>query len=238
MQPWFYPVVKYCFNAICFTRFIFVNSVIVSSNISCNDLSWNFIVMYVWYFVSWNSISVQGAIWPSLSPCTVINPILLTYLLPLILFWDVIHSFHWKPSFWWSWWDIAVGTVSWMSIPLLCQQKAKIFISVHYDIANSHRIYKFRNFNAEWVQILPPPPPPPHEKTKQKQPWNKLYNTKLILEFWTNKLTRFHHPSPVIFRLVYTYTVFLQFHWYLNSYFFLYYSMLYSHVLIVMIVSL
>ena len=29
-----------------------------------------------------------------------------------------------------------------------------------------------------------------------------------------------------------TYTVFLQFHWYLNSYFFLYYLMLYSHVLI------
>ena len=40
IQPCFYPVVKYCFNAICFTRFIFVNSVIVSSNISCNDLSW------------------------------------------------------------------------------------------------------------------------------------------------------------------------------------------------------
>ena len=47
-----YPVVKYCFNAICFTPFIFVNSVIVSSNISCNDLSWDFIVMYVWYFVT------------------------------------------------------------------------------------------------------------------------------------------------------------------------------------------
>ena len=30
------------------------------------------------YFVSWNSISVYGAIWPSMSPCTVINPILLT----------------------------------------------------------------------------------------------------------------------------------------------------------------
>ena len=44
--------VKYCFIAICFTRFIFVNSVIVSSNISCNDLSWDFIVIYVWYFVS------------------------------------------------------------------------------------------------------------------------------------------------------------------------------------------
>ena len=81
IQPWFYPVVKYCFDAICFTSFIFVNGVIVSSNISCNDLSWNFIVMYVWYFVSWNSISVYGAIWPSLSPGTVINPILLTYLL-------------------------------------------------------------------------------------------------------------------------------------------------------------
>ena len=81
IQPWFYPVVKYCFNAICFTRFICVNSVVVSSNISCNDLSWDFIVMYFWYFASWNSMSVSGAIWPSLSPCTVINPILLTYLL-------------------------------------------------------------------------------------------------------------------------------------------------------------
>ena len=58
IQPWFYPVVKYCFNAIYFTRFIFVNSVIVSSNFSCNDVSWDFIVIYVWYFVSWNSISV------------------------------------------------------------------------------------------------------------------------------------------------------------------------------------
>ena len=37
IQPWFYPVVKYCFNAICFTHSIFVNSVIVSSNISCSD---------------------------------------------------------------------------------------------------------------------------------------------------------------------------------------------------------
>ena len=81
MQPWFYPVVKYCFNAICFTRFIFVNSVIVSSIISCNDLYQDFSIMYIWYFVSRNSISVLGAIWPSLSPCTVINPILLTYLL-------------------------------------------------------------------------------------------------------------------------------------------------------------
>ena len=78
IQPWFYPVVKYCFNAICFTRFIFV---IVSSIISCNDLYQDFIIMYVWYFVSRNSISVLGAIWPSLSPCTVINSILLTYLL-------------------------------------------------------------------------------------------------------------------------------------------------------------
>ena len=25
---------------------------IVSSNISCNDLSWDFIIMYVWYFAS------------------------------------------------------------------------------------------------------------------------------------------------------------------------------------------
>ena len=77
IQPWFYHVVKYCFNAIYFTSFIFVNSIIVSSNISCNDLSWDFIVIYVWYFVNWNSISVQGAIWSSLSPCTVIKPILL-----------------------------------------------------------------------------------------------------------------------------------------------------------------
>ena len=83
IQPWFYPVVKYCFNAIYFTPFIFVNSVIVSSNISCNDLPWDFIVIYVWYFVGWNSICVLGAIWPSLSPCTVINPILLAYLLTL-----------------------------------------------------------------------------------------------------------------------------------------------------------
>ena len=66
---------KYCFNAIYFTRFISVNSVIVSSIISCNDLYQDFIIMYVWYFVSRNSISVLGAIWPSLSPCTVINPI-------------------------------------------------------------------------------------------------------------------------------------------------------------------
>ena len=81
IQPWFYPVVKYCFNAIYFTCFIFVNSVIVSSIISCNDLYQDFIIMYVWYFVSRNSISVLGAIWPSLSPYTLINPILLTYLL-------------------------------------------------------------------------------------------------------------------------------------------------------------
>ena len=47
-----YPVVKYCLNAICFTCFVFVNSVIVSSNIGCNDLSWDFIIMYVWYFAS------------------------------------------------------------------------------------------------------------------------------------------------------------------------------------------
>ena len=47
MQPWFYPVVKYCFNAICFPRFIFVNSVIVSLIISCNDLYQDFIIMYV-----------------------------------------------------------------------------------------------------------------------------------------------------------------------------------------------
>ena len=52
IQPCFYPVVKYCFNAICFTRFIFVNSVIVSSIISCNDLYQDFIIMYIWYFVS------------------------------------------------------------------------------------------------------------------------------------------------------------------------------------------
>ena len=89
MQPWFYPVVKYCFNAICFTRSIFVNSVIVSSIISCNDLYQDFIIMSVWYFVSRNSISVLGAIWPSLSPCTVINPILLTYLSKLG--WKLIH---------------------------------------------------------------------------------------------------------------------------------------------------
>ena len=81
IQPWFYPGVKY-FNAICFMCFIFVNSVIVSSIITCNDLYQNFIIMYVWYFVSRNSISVLGAIWPSLSPCTVINPILLTYSYP------------------------------------------------------------------------------------------------------------------------------------------------------------
>ena len=67
------------FNAICFTCFVFVNSVIVSSIISCNDLYQSFIIMYLWYFVSRNSISVLGAIWPSLSPCTVINPIFLTY---------------------------------------------------------------------------------------------------------------------------------------------------------------
>ena len=81
MQPWFYPVVKYDFNAICFPRFIFVNSVIVSSIISCNDLYQDFIITYVWYFVSRNSISVLGAIWPLSNPCTVINSILLTYLL-------------------------------------------------------------------------------------------------------------------------------------------------------------
>ena len=96
----------------------------------------------------------------------------ITYLLTAfdsVLGCDPFLTFHWKPSFWWSCWDIAVGTVSWKSIPLLCQHKAKIFISMHYDIANSHRIYKFRNFNAEWVQILPspppPPPPPPHTHT-------------------------------------------------------------------------
>ena len=80
IQPWFHPVAKYCFNVICFTRFIFVNSVIVSSIISFNNLYQDFIIMYVWYFVSRNSISVLGAIWPSLSPCTIIIPILLTYL--------------------------------------------------------------------------------------------------------------------------------------------------------------
>ena len=90
VQPWFYPVVKYCFNAICFTRFIFVNSVIVSSYISCNDLSWDFIVMYVWCFVGWNSISASGAILPSLSPCIVVNPILLTYL----FMWVIIKQLH------------------------------------------------------------------------------------------------------------------------------------------------
>ena len=90
VQPWFYPVVKYCFDAICFTRFIFVNSVIVSSYISCNDLSWDIIVMYVWCFVSWNSLSASGAILPSLSPCTVVNLILPTYL----LMWVIIKQFH------------------------------------------------------------------------------------------------------------------------------------------------
>ena len=77
---------KYCFNAIYFTGFIFVNSVVVSSIISCNNLYQDFIIMYVWYFVSRNSISVLGAIWPSLSPCTVINPILLTYQLDHIVY--------------------------------------------------------------------------------------------------------------------------------------------------------
>ena len=39
--------------------FIFVNnSVIVSSIIICNDLYQDFIIMYVWYFVSRYSISV------------------------------------------------------------------------------------------------------------------------------------------------------------------------------------
>ena len=74
-------LVSYCFNTICFTCLIFVNSVIVSSIISCNDLYQDFIMMYVWYFVIRNSLSVLGAIWPSLSPCTVINPTLLTYQL-------------------------------------------------------------------------------------------------------------------------------------------------------------
>ena len=37
-----------------FTCFIFVNSIIVSSNISGNDLYQDFIIMYVWYFVSRN----------------------------------------------------------------------------------------------------------------------------------------------------------------------------------------
>ena len=46
------------FNAICFMCFIFVNSVIVSSNISCNDLYQDFILMFVWYFLSRNSMSV------------------------------------------------------------------------------------------------------------------------------------------------------------------------------------
>ena len=108
IQPWFYTVVKYCCNAIYFTRFIFVNSVIVSSIISCNDLYQDFIIMYVWYFVSRNSISVLSAIWPSLSPCTVINPILLTCLLGcqwfhhcrlvclLHLAFDRISSFVWE----------------------------------------------------------------------------------------------------------------------------------------------
>ena len=58
IKPWFYPVVKYWFDVICFTCFIFVSSVKVSSNISCNDLYKDFIIMYVWYFVSWNSIFV------------------------------------------------------------------------------------------------------------------------------------------------------------------------------------
>ena len=45
MQPWFYPIVKFCFNAICFTRFIFVNSVIVYSIISCNNLYQDFVIV-------------------------------------------------------------------------------------------------------------------------------------------------------------------------------------------------
>ena len=40
----------------------------------------------MWIYDQWGSFALnldqfQGAIWPSLSPCTIINPILLTYLL-------------------------------------------------------------------------------------------------------------------------------------------------------------
>ena len=58
IQPWFILLWN-IFNAICFMCFILVNSVIVSSIISCNDLYQNFIIMYVWYFISRNSISVR-----------------------------------------------------------------------------------------------------------------------------------------------------------------------------------
>ena len=64
------------FHATYFTC-CFVNSVIViwaSVTVFCPSISWK-----LWYIVSWNSVSVYGAIWPSLRPYTVINPISLTY---------------------------------------------------------------------------------------------------------------------------------------------------------------
>ena len=37
-------------------------------------------VLHIWCLVIWKPIKLVGAMWPSLSPYTIINPILLTYL--------------------------------------------------------------------------------------------------------------------------------------------------------------
>ena len=46
----------------------------------------------------WSVTAYTGAIWPSLSPCTLINPILLTYLLFLIRQWPCLQV-HWVHGF-------------------------------------------------------------------------------------------------------------------------------------------
>ena len=43
-------------------------------------LSQGLIMIYAWYSFSWNSLSLYGMSWPSLSPCIVKIPLLFTYL--------------------------------------------------------------------------------------------------------------------------------------------------------------
>ena len=50
------------------------------------------------YHIHQNLLSILGAIWPSLSPCTVINPILLTYLLSILGESLIQHSTLYMPS--------------------------------------------------------------------------------------------------------------------------------------------
>ena len=63
----------------------------ISIIVICHEL----ILLHLWNFLSWNSVSVEEAIWPSLSPCAIVNAILRapicsacgTFMITLFLHW-------------------------------------------------------------------------------------------------------------------------------------------------------